>query len=69
VPQVLGVGIIGCGNIAEHYLTLAPMFNGIDVRACADINHEAAFVRAEEFDIDARSVEARVLGETFCFVT
>lgn len=58
MPQVLGVGIIGCGNIAEHYLTLAPMFNGIDVRACADINHEAAFVRAEEFDIDARSVEA-----------
>jgi len=57
VPQVSGVGIIGCGNIAEHYLKLAPMFNGIEVRACADINHEAAIARAEEFGVSALSVE------------
>jgi len=57
VPQVSGVGIIGCGNIAEHYLKLAPMFNGIEVRACADINHEAAKARAEEFGVSALSVE------------
>ena len=57
MPQVLGVGIIGCGNIAEHYLKLAPMFNGIDVRACADINHEAALARSEEFGVKALSVE------------
>ena len=57
MPQVSGVGIIGCGNIAEHYLKLAPMFNGIEVRACADINHEAAIARAEEFGVSALSVE------------
>ena len=57
MPQVSGVGIIGCGNIAEHYLKLAPMFNGIEVRACADINHEAAKARAEEFGVSALSVE------------
>ena len=57
MPQVSGVGIIGCGNIAEHYLKLAPMFNGIEVRACADINHEAAKARAEEFGVRALSVE------------
>jgi len=57
VPQVLGVGIIGCGNIAEHYLKLAPLFKGIDVRACADIHHEAAIARAEEFGVKAMSVD------------
>lgn len=57
MPQVLGVGIIGCGDIAEHYLKLAPMFNSIDVRACADIRHEAAKARADQFGVKALSVE------------
>ncbi len=53
----LGVGIIGCGNISSAYLTLAPLFKGLEMRAVADLSMEAATARAEEFGVDARSVE------------
>ncbi|MEW7009548.1 Gfo/Idh/MocA family protein [Lentilitoribacter sp. EG35] len=55
--KTLGVGIIGCGNISAAYMQLVPMFKGIQVRACADINHSAAVARAEEFDIRAESID------------
>ena len=51
------VGIIGCGNISEQYLKLAPMFKGLEVAACADINLEAANLRAEEFSVSAMGVD------------
>lgn len=38
----LGVGIIGCGNISSAYFSLAPLFKGIKVLACADLNRNAA---------------------------
>ena len=57
MAKVLGVGIIGCGNISTSYLGLAPMFKGIEVRACADINPDAAKARAAEYGIRAQSVE------------
>ena len=53
----LGIGLIGCGNISPAYLSLAPIFRTLDVRAVADINHRAAESRAEEHRVDARSVE------------
>ncbi len=53
----LGVGIIGAGNISSAYLRLAPMFRGIEVRAVADINMEAAKARAEEFGVRAETVD------------
>ena len=56
------VGIIGCGNIAEHYLKLAPMFKGIEMVACADINPEAASRCASEFSVTAMSVD-ELLGK------
>lgn len=57
MANTLGVGIIGCGNISSAYMQLGPLFNGIEVRACADQNTEAAKVRADEFGIDANSVD------------
>jgi len=57
VTQALGVGIIGCGNISEAYLGLAPLFNGIEMIACADINMDAAIERAEEYKVTAMSVD------------
>ncbi|MEM5470979.1 Gfo/Idh/MocA family oxidoreductase [Hoeflea sp. AS60] len=57
MTRVLGVGIIGCGNISAAYLGLAPLFKGIEVRACADINPEAAKARAAEYGIRAETVE------------
>ena len=47
MAKTLGVGIIGCGNISTAYFTLAPLFTGIEVRACADINPDAAKARAD----------------------
>ncbi|WP_276121043.1 Gfo/Idh/MocA family protein [Pararhizobium qamdonense] len=54
----LGVGIIGCGNISTTYFTLSPLFKGIKVIACADINPAAAEIRAAEFGVEAQTIEA-----------
>ncbi len=54
----LGIGVIGCGNIAGTYLRNAKLFPGVEIRACADISMEAAARRAEEFGIRATSIDA-----------
>jgi len=53
----LGIGVIGCGNISTTYLTLVPLFKGIEVRAVADINPAAAKEKADEFNVRAQSVD------------
>jgi predicted dehydrogenase len=53
----LGIGIIGCGNISTSYLKLAPLFKGMEVRAVADMNMDAATARAAEFNTRAQSVD------------
>ncbi len=53
----LGIGIIGCGNISTSYLRLAPLFQGLEVRAVADVNAAAATARAAEFNVKAQSVD------------
>jgi predicted dehydrogenase len=58
MTKTLGVGIIGCGNISAAYLRLAPLFKGIEMRACADLNLAAAEARAQEFGIKAQTIEA-----------
>lgn len=58
MTKILGVGIIGCGNISAAYLRLAPLFNGIEMRACADINFAAAEARAAEFGIKAQTIDS-----------
>jgi len=52
----LGVGIIGCGNISVAYLRLGPLFNGLEIRAVADLNMDAAKARAAEFNVRAETV-------------
>lgn len=58
MTKELGVGIIGCGNISTTYFKLAPLFRGIKVVACADINPAAAEARAAEYGVKAESIEA-----------
>ncbi|MFD1910874.1 Gfo/Idh/MocA family protein [Halodurantibacterium flavum] len=53
----LRLGIVGCGNISLTYLTLAPLFRGIEVVACADLNPVVAQARADSFGIKAHSVD------------
>lgn len=54
----LGIGIIGCGNISTAYFRLAPLFRGLEVRACADVIPAAAEARAQEFGVTALTPEA-----------
>ncbi|MEX0365212.1 MAG: Gfo/Idh/MocA family protein [Ruegeria sp.] len=53
----LGIGVMGCGNISAAYMRLAPLFKGIEIRACADVNAKAAQTRAREFGLRAHGVE------------
>ncbi len=57
MPKELGVGIMGCGNISTTYFKLSPLFRGLKVLACADINEQAAEMRAEEYGVKAQSIE------------
>ena len=57
MAKKLGVGVIGCGNISAAYFRLAPLFKGIEMRACADINMDAAKARAKEFGLRAETVD------------
>ncbi|TCL73912.1 Gfo/Idh/MocA family oxidoreductase [Rhizobium sp. BK251] len=57
MTKELGVGIIGCGNISTTYFSLSPLFKGLKVLACADINLQAAKARAEEYGVVAQTIE------------
>lgn len=59
----LGIGVIGCGNISAAYMRLAPLFGGIEMRACADMNPSAAETRATEYGLRAQSVDALLAAD------
>lgn len=52
------IGIIGCGNISEAYLRMAPTFNNVEIVAVADIMPAIAKARAEQFSVRAMTVDA-----------
>ncbi|MGE7367854.1 Gfo/Idh/MocA family protein [Neorhizobium sp. NPDC001467] len=56
MSKELGVGIIGCGNISITYFQLAPLFKGLKILACADLDPAAARLRAQEYGVTAQSV-------------
>ncbi len=56
MSERLRAGIIGCGSISTSYLRLAPLFRGIEIVACADINPRAAKAQAQAFGIQAVDV-------------
>jgi len=56
MPKELGVGIMGCGNISTTYFRLSPLFRGLKVLACADLNEGAAETRAKEYGVKAQSI-------------
>lgn len=57
MTKTYGVGIIGCGNISTTYFSLAPLFKGLEVRACADLNPAAAEARAAEYGVRAQTID------------
>jgi predicted dehydrogenase len=56
----LRIGVVGCGNISAIYLRNAPLFQGVEITACADINPDAAARRAAEFELRAMEVDALI---------
>lgn len=61
--SVLGIGIIGCGNISTTYFSLAPLFKGVEMRACADLNMDAAKARAEEYGVRAETIDGLLAAD------
>ena len=51
------IGIIGCGNISDTYFTLAPLFKGLKIVACADIKAPLAKAKAEAYGVSALTVD------------
>jgi predicted dehydrogenase len=49
--EKIKVGIVGCGNISAAYLKRLPMFENLEVAACADIDTARAKAKAAEFNI------------------
>jgi predicted dehydrogenase len=47
----LGIGIIGCGVIADIYCRNAPRFANIEMRACADLRADAAAALAAKYGL------------------
>lgn len=56
MARKLGVGIVGCGNISTTYFQFAPLFKGIEVRSCTDIDPKVAKARAGEYGVRAESM-------------
>jgi predicted dehydrogenase len=54
----LRIALVGCGNVAMSYLRNAAMFNGVELRACADVVPEMAKLRAQEYGIRAWSMNS-----------
>lgn len=56
--EKMKIGLIGCGMISEIYLkNCMERFVNMEVKACADINRQAAEKRAGQFGIRAMSVD------------
>ncbi|MEF8850815.1 MAG: Gfo/Idh/MocA family oxidoreductase [Haloarculaceae archaeon] len=53
----LTVGLVGCGNISERYLTHDAHLDAFEIEVCADLDAERAERTADEFDVEARGVE------------
>lgn len=56
------VGIIGCGNISGIYLKSPQVFPILNIKACADIDPGRAQAKADEYGIQAMTVE-RLLAD------
>jgi predicted dehydrogenase len=57
------VGLVGCGNISDIYLTNAGRFPDFEFVACADLRPEAAAAQAAKYGIAARSVDDLIASD------
>lgn len=53
----LNIGLIGCGNISDAYLSGAKGFPFLNMVACADIDPDAASTKAEKYELAHLTVD------------
>jgi len=53
----MNIGLIGCGNISDTYFESQNIFNNLKIVACADIVHELAEKKANQYNTKSLSVE------------
>ena len=56
MQNIINVGLIGCGHIAETYFRAHKYFNNFKIIKCADINKKAAEKCAQTYKIESMSV-------------
>lgn len=54
--MTMRIGVVGCGNISDIYLTNAPLFRDTAVTAVADLKPEAATAKGQKYGVPAVSV-------------
>lgn len=58
------IGVLGCGAISPAYFSAAKNFPILQIVACADINHEAAVHRAQEFHVPRACSVVELLADS-----
>ena len=56
--QPLRVGVLGCGNISDTYLTRSAEFDALEVVACADMDQARAEAQGARYGVRALSPDA-----------
>ncbi|MCC7390677.1 MAG: Gfo/Idh/MocA family oxidoreductase [Phycisphaerales bacterium] len=62
-PQPLRVGLVGCGNISDIYITNAPKVGGYIVAACADLDLDRARSKAAQHGIPKAGPLGEILAD------
>lgn len=57
MPEQIGIGIVGCGNISQTYFNGAKLFEVLKVVSCADLRTELAESKAAEHGCKAQTVD------------
>ncbi|NRA39127.1 MAG: Gfo/Idh/MocA family oxidoreductase, partial [Planctomycetes bacterium] len=57
MTKAMNVGIIGCGNISNAYFKGGQETDIVNITACADIFMDAAKKQAEEYAVEAKTVD------------
>ena len=62
MARKLGVGVIGCGNISTTYLSLAPLFRGIECAPVPTSTWRRPEARARQYKVRAETVDEPAQG-------
>ncbi|MBN4074060.1 Gfo/Idh/MocA family oxidoreductase [bacterium AH-315-E10] len=57
MSEQMKIGIIGCGGISAAYFNGANECHNLTIKSCADLFHDAAVAKADEFGCEAVSVD------------